>query len=331
MKKIRGKMEYFGPWSDPDGALKKYLEKEATALHAGRKPRPDHEGLTVKELANRFLNTKKALVDAGELSPRTWAEYKATTDLLIQNLGKSRLVSDVDPDDFASLRNRMAKKWGPHRLAKIIQYVRSVFKYGFDAGLIDRPIRFGPGFNRPTKKTIRLHRAEHGVNLFAVEEVRRLLDAAGTSMRAMVLLGINCGFGNTDCGHLPFSALDLDRGWVDYPRPKTGSPRRCPLWPETVAALRAALSNRHEAKDPVDADLVFITNIRPVWGEGNFVKPSQPGNCQIAACSIDQRPERTRVLHIAPHVPNGRRCREGPTRRRLHYGSRSRAHVECVP
>jgi hypothetical protein len=25
-KKIRGKMHYFDPWSDPEGALKKYLE-----------------------------------------------------------------------------------------------------------------------------------------------------------------------------------------------------------------------------------------------------------------------------------------------------------------
>src|SRR5262245_16096590 len=54
-KKIRGKLHYFGPWSDPDGALAKYLEQRDD-LHAGRKPRERAEGLTVKAAANAFLN-----------------------------------------------------------------------------------------------------------------------------------------------------------------------------------------------------------------------------------------------------------------------------------
>src|SRR5437763_17221739 len=65
-KKIRGKMHYFGPWDDPDGALAKYLEQK-DALHAGRKPRSDAGGLTIKDLANAFLNAKAAARDGGEL------------------------------------------------------------------------------------------------------------------------------------------------------------------------------------------------------------------------------------------------------------------------
>src|SRR5437588_4980624 len=81
-KKIRGKLHYFGPWADPDGALAKYLEQK-DALHAGRKPRPDADALTVKNLANHFLNAKQTFVDAGELSPLTWADYKRVADELI--------------------------------------------------------------------------------------------------------------------------------------------------------------------------------------------------------------------------------------------------------
>jgi integrase len=266
-------MHYFGPWSDPHGALAKYLEQKDD-LHAGRKPRPDPEAVTVKDSANAFLNAKQALVDAGELSPRTWDDYKLVCDLVVAHLGKARLVSDIRPDDFTPLRNKMAKRWGPHRLgAKLIQYTRSLFKHAYDSGLIPVPVRFGPGFKRPSKKTIRLNRAEQGPKLFTAEEVRRLLDAAGVQLKAMILLGVNCGFGNADCGNLPLSALDLEHGWIDYPRPKTGISRRCPLWPETVAALRDALAKRPEPKAAEDAGLAFVTKYGAGWCKDTSTNP----------------------------------------------------------
>src|SRR3954452_270544 len=67
-KKIRGKLHYFGPWADPDGALAKYNEQKE-ALHVGKKPREGTEGVTVKDIVNAFLNAKRGLLDAGELSP----------------------------------------------------------------------------------------------------------------------------------------------------------------------------------------------------------------------------------------------------------------------
>ena len=263
-KKIRGKIHYFGPWDDPDGALKKYLEQK-DSLHAGRMPRPDPDALTVKALANAYLNHKQDKVNAGELSPRTWLKYKLVADLVVSEFGKQRVVTDLRPDDFAALKNAMTKRWGPLRVRDFIQHVRSIFKYGYDAELLDRPMRFGPGFDRPSKKTLRLDKAKKGPKLFTAEEIRRLLDAATVPMKAMILLGVNAGFGNADCGNLPLTALDLDSSWLDYPRPKTGIPRRCPLWPETVQALRDVLARRKTPKDPEDAGLVFLTARGGSW------------------------------------------------------------------
>ena len=108
-KKIRGQFVYFGPWSDPDGALEKYLA-EKDALHAGRKPRPDPGAVTVKDVANAFLNHKQALLDAEELSPHTWDNYTRAAEELVARMGKTRLVADLDPQDFAGLRNKLAEK-----------------------------------------------------------------------------------------------------------------------------------------------------------------------------------------------------------------------------
>ena len=51
-KKIRGRTVYFS--TDADAALRKYLEQRDD-LQAGRTPRVQGEGLTVRDLCNRFL------------------------------------------------------------------------------------------------------------------------------------------------------------------------------------------------------------------------------------------------------------------------------------
>jgi integrase len=269
-KKIRGKLHYFG--TDPHKALDSYLGQK-DALHAGRMPRADTEGLTVKDLVNAYLNGKKALVTAGELSHRAWTDYEEACKVITKQFGQGRVVADLGPDDFATLRQRMANRWGPVRLGNVIQRVRSVFKYALDADLVDRPVRFGPDFKRPSAKTLRLHRAAGGAKLFTADEVRRLLDAADVQLRAMLYLGINCGFGMADCGRLPLAAIDLDAGWVDFPRPKTGIPRRCPLWPETAYSLRAALAVRHAPKDAADAGLAFLTAQGLPWHKEKMSSP----------------------------------------------------------
>jgi integrase len=276
-KKIRGKIHYFGKWAHRvngklvrvpgDGwedALARY-KAVADDLHAGRTPRVTADGLTVANLCNRFLTAKHHQLAAGEVTPRTFAEYKATTDRLVARFGKNRLADDLASDDFEALRAELAERYGPVRLGNEIQRVRTVFRYAAEAGLLDQPVRYGPAFKKPSAGVLRRHRAAAGERLFGADELRRLIDDAGVPLKAMILLGVNAGFGNADCGTLPLSALDLDGGWVTFPRPKTGVPRRCPLWPETVAAIRDALADRPEPKDPAAAGLVFVTRYGRPW------------------------------------------------------------------
>jgi hypothetical protein len=149
-KKVRGKLHHFGPWDDPDGALAKCLEQK-DALHAGRKPREDTGGLTVKEFCNRYLNHKQSKLDADEIAPRTWGNCKEAGDLLVSHFGKGRLMADLDPDNFAALRKKMTGQWGPVRVRDFVQRICSVFKYGFEEGLMPTPMRFGKGFEGPSR------------------------------------------------------------------------------------------------------------------------------------------------------------------------------------
>ena len=73
-KKILGKFHYFGPWNDPDAALQRYLDQKGD-LHAGRTPHVQADGLTVRDLLNRFLIHKRHLLDARELGPQSFGEY----------------------------------------------------------------------------------------------------------------------------------------------------------------------------------------------------------------------------------------------------------------
>ncbi len=282
-KKINGKVYYFGRWGKrvngklvrlPDDGWQEaeaIYKAQAEDLYAGRTPRVKKtgEGLKLRELCNHFLTAKKRKLKAGEITAPTFEGHQQTTDLLIEEFGKERLVDDLAADDFGVLRSVMAERWGPVRLGNKITAVRSVFKYGYEAGLIVNAVRYGPEFVKPSAAVMRKQRAKNGEKMLEADQLRRLLNAATVQLKAMILLGINCGFNNKDCADLPLDAVDLKRGWINFPRPKTGIDRRCPLWPETVEALKAAIAERPEPQHEAAEGLVFVTTRgRPYLSRG---------------------------------------------------------------
>jgi integrase len=305
-KRIKGEVHRFGRWGKivngkmerlpGDGwqaALAVYTAQRDD-LYAGRRPRTKLDGVTVGHLRDKFLTSKSRQLDAKELSGRMYAEYKATATRVVDFFGENRLVDDLDSDDFASLRVQFAEKSGPHRIGNEVQRTRTLFKWGYESGLLDKPMRFGPGFQKPSKAVMRRHRAKSPPKLFEPGELRRIVDAASVPLRAMVLLGINAGFGNGDCSTLPLSVVDLKSGWIAYPRPKTGIDRRCPLWPETAAAVQAAIDARPKPTEAAAVQCLFVTKfgdnyIRELADGSHYDALAQEFKKLLAKLKIDGR------------------------------------------
>lgn len=257
-KRIRGKDFYFG--TDTDKALAEWMRVKDDLL-AGRTPKPfDGDKCDLRTLCNSFLTDASAKRELGELTSRSYDDYYTSCERMLKHLGKTSIVEELRPTDLMKLRRVLSKTLNATSLGNEVGRCRVILRYAFENGLTDKPVRFGD-FKRPAKRVARREKAKAGSKLFSVEDIKKLLDAADTQMKAMILLGVNCGFGNGDCGQLPEAAIDLESGWIDYPRPKTGIARRCPLWPETVEAIRAALSVRKSTDD----DLVFRTKYGQSW------------------------------------------------------------------
>ena len=262
-KKHKGVFHYFG--ADMAEAEKRYLA-EWPDIMAGRKPRAEVGTVTVRQLVNVFLTSKRDRVDSGELSAQTWAEYHRACERIIDTFGRDRVVADLRPDDFGKLRAAAAKKLGPVALGKFITLTKMVFGFAFKAELIAAPVRYGDEFGKPAKRIMRLERHRKGPKLIPAADVWRVLAVADVQLRAMVWLGLNAGFGQTDCANLQRSALTSRPGWIDSPRTKTGIGRRAPLWSETLDALAEVERTRPDPNDPeCDGGCVFITRHGNRW------------------------------------------------------------------
>lgn len=264
-KKFQGRTHYFGSLADHQKALDKF-NRDWPYIREGRTPPPSDldqpDGITMRDLCNAFIVSRQHRVASNELSTHSYAEYYRTCETLLSHFGPEGTVEGLRPWDFERFRAKLARGCNVVTLKSKINRCRVVFKFAHDNGLISHPVRYGTAFDRPRPKVIRAARQEAGERMFEADELWRIIGAATQPLKAMILLGINCGFGNTDCASLPRSAVDLDAGWIEFPRPKTAVMRSCPLWPETIAALREALPKRPKHRNAADADLCFLTTRR---------------------------------------------------------------------
>lgn len=166
MKKIKGKLYYFGRWGTvvdgkmvrlPGDGYKEALadyEDQVDGIYRGKPEQPKENELTIRTLCNVFRDSKKLLLDSGDITARTFAEYEATTTRLYKFFGRDKLVDEIVPADFERLRASIQKNWGPVRLGNEVVRVRSVFKHSRKGDVVPDT------FKKPSAKKLRFPTAQ---------------------------------------------------------------------------------------------------------------------------------------------------------------------------
>ena len=249
-KKIEGRIVYFGRWEDPDGALKAFELSKLTKPIASVPM-----GLTVEIACNVFLTARKKSVAEKTLSERSYQDYKRTLRRFADVMGRDRVIENLQPKDFLAYKTKFASTNNPVSVGNEITRVKSCLKWLVKSKYC-KDIEVGPDFRKPSALAARRHKREMGLKLFDPAQILSILDESGLRMRAMIFLGINCGYHNSDIETLKLQSIQVavKTGLIEHTREKTEVERGCPLWPETIEALTIWIDRRPATK----SNLAFV-------------------------------------------------------------------------
>jgi integrase len=286
-KKIQGKMYYFG--ADRKQALERYLD-QATYLHGGRNliQKASSGNMTLEELCTLYLHYQQSKVKANGLSAKHHNDQISSLKKFMAFLGHDRKIKNISTLALQRYKRKLRGDYGSVcRLNLHISILKAMFHWARKNDILE---------NIPNIDAISRNKVVYQEKFtFNSEYIKRLLAAADIKMRAMIWLGLNCGFGCTDCAQLKWKDLDFVNNRVRLARNKTGIPRNLPLWPETIQALR---------KVQKSGELVFYTSRGHPWIR-TLIKADDNGQIKYAVInSITPRfSELLRRANI--HAPKG--------------------------
>jgi len=258
-KKIKGKIYYFG--KDKQLALKKYFD-QASLLHHNHSSiaKKKNTDITLKTLSKLYLKYQLLKVQAGEITARHYSDQNNCLNKFINSIGRFVKVSDVSTLELQKYKRQIRRSYSAQRMNLNISVMKAMFHWAKKNEILDVI---------PNIDIISREKVEHKQRfIFPSEQIQKLIELADVQMKAMIWLGLNCGFGCTDCAQLKWSDIDFGNSRVILVRGKTGILRDLPLWPETMVSIKNVVRK---------GKLVFYTKHgRPMISE----KHNQTGNSE---------------------------------------------------
>lgn len=229
----------------------------------------DHENFTLPDmwslsrLCDKYYQFKKADGCSASFLNSARRHLRSFTGFL-KRYGfdpDSEKLSDMNSSILSDYRQSLADNTKIGRVTAniYIAHIRMLFFWaeeihGLPAGPMGAIRKFKK--SRSAKKG---HGRVQNRDAISWDHLERLFAAAGVVDMTLLLLGLNCGFGNTDIATLKFSDVDLEKAVVSHARSKTGAIRQLVLWPETVEVLKVYIKDhRGRPADEKFDRLIFI-------------------------------------------------------------------------
>jgi integrase len=262
-----GQRIYLG--SDKDQALKKYHQL-GLGIEPVQKEPTCPVGITVKDLANRFLLAQQA----NWRNPQTTLiSYRNWLGRFIKDHPRLK-AADFTVEKFAIWKLSLKERnYSPESINHYLGAVRAMFTFAEETGIIQQ----APKLKRVKNET-RPRAGSTEKPLYTLEDLNRLLEKAKPQLKAMLTLALNCGFGPKDIRDLTWDHINGER--VTLPRSKTGICQTYLLWSEARALLDEIQQRRAEvvakmARGGVqccDNGHVFVTRFWRPWSKDAVAK-----------------------------------------------------------
>ena len=214
-----------------------------------RTPEEPEPETTIAGNVASFLERKKGQVERGERSHGRYDALRVALESFTTFAGGHKPVESIDGQLLARWRDRLETRAASGemslRYAKDhLQAVKQFVTWCWEHDLIEFP--------RILKsREFSIAAPEQTVEVFTVDEVRRLIEGAGEPLRLHLLLMLNCGMQQSDIAELRHDEVDWEAGRIERKRSKTKKHRNVPkvvyqLWPETFELLKAHRSHHPE-------------------------------------------------------------------------------------
>jgi integrase len=217
--------------------------------------------MTFQEMSARLIEEWQRKVEQGEMSPKTFEDYRFWANRLSQDFG-SKLLYEITAEEVVFYRDLIARKTSNLNANKHLFVFKQVFK---GAAKINA-VRENPLVDVPYLS----EKAHQRTRFISPKELNRLVEAcqvvkARFYLPALIYLGAEHGASRQEAMDLKWSDIDFDfhgGGLINFFRQKTGRHRTQFLMPRTREALLAWRKHqewmRHRKKiTEVSSDLVF--------------------------------------------------------------------------